>query len=76
MVDFDCLLKTQKHKEHVHDCYFCLVNTKKVGKKNQHKIFYPSTLLVIRPIPHFIDPVFSVFLREKSEFDDERELHF
>jgi len=29
-------------RDRVTDCYFCMVNTKGVGKKNRHKISYPS----------------------------------
>ena len=39
-------------RNHVTNCYFCMVNTKDVGKKNQHKISYPSIPLAIRPAPH------------------------
>ena len=36
---------------HVIDCYFCMVNTTGVGKKNQHKITYPNIPSAIRPVP-------------------------
>ena len=47
--------------DHTTDCYFCLVNTKGIGKKNRHKISYPSIPSAIRstlrsdelPIPVF-----------------------
>ena len=29
-------------KDHISDCYFCIVNTKGVGKKNRHMVTYPS----------------------------------
>ena len=35
---------------HTTDCYFYLVNTKGIGKKNRHKISYPSISSGIRPI--------------------------
>ena len=37
---------------HVTDCYFCMVNTTGVGKKNRHKITYPNIHSAIRPVPH------------------------
>ena len=37
---------------HVTDCYFCMVNTAGVGKKNRHKIVYPNISSAIRPAPH------------------------
>ena len=37
---------------HVTDCYFCMVNTTGVWKKNRHKITYPNIPSAIRPIPH------------------------
>ena len=38
---------------HATDCYFCLVNTKGIGKKNRHKISYSSIPSAIRPTLHF-----------------------
>ena len=37
---------------HVTDCYFCMVNTTGVGKKNRHKITYPNIPSANRPVPH------------------------
>ena len=31
-----------KVQDHITDCYFCLVGTKDIGKKNWPKISYPS----------------------------------
>ena len=39
----------QEPTDHTTDCYFCLVNTKFIGKKNRHKISYPSMPSAIRP---------------------------
>ena len=39
-------------RDHVTNCYFCMVNIKDVGKKNWHKISYPSIPSAIRPVPH------------------------
>ena len=51
-------------KDHITDCYFCIVNIKGIGKKNRHRIFYPSITSAIRPIPHSEEipvPLFSGF---------------
>ena len=39
-------------KDHLTDCYFCLVNTKGIGKKNRLNISYPSILSAIQPVLH------------------------
>ena len=46
---------------HVTDCYFCMVNTTGVGKKNKHKITYPNFPSAIRPVPHSDDVPVTVF---------------
>ena len=63
-------------RDHATDCYFCMVNTKGVGKKNQHKISYASIPLAIRPVPHCEElqvPVFSDFSACENSDDDQRE---
>lgn len=65
-------------QDHVTDCYFCLVNTKGIGKKNRHKIPYPSIPSAIRPIPHCNElpiPVFSGFPEATEEDSSEEEAH-
>ena len=37
---------------HVTGCYFYMVNTTGVGKKNRHEITYPKIPTAIRPVPH------------------------
>ena len=57
-------------KEHLTDCYFCLVNTKGIGKKNQLKISYPSIPLASRPILYsdeFPPSVFNGFVSSEEE---------
>ena len=57
-------------KEHLTDCYFCLVNTKSIGKKNRQNFSYPSIPLAIRPVLHsdeFPLPLFNGFLSSESE---------
>ena len=64
-------------KEHLTDYYFCLVNTKGIGKKNRLNIFYPSIPSSIRPVLHsnkFPPPVFNGFVfteDEKTESEEE-----
>ena len=63
-------------QDHVTDCYFCLVNTNGVGKKNRHKISYASIPSAILPIPHseqFPVPVFNVFSSCEDNEDDQGE---
>ena len=58
-------------KEHLTDCYFCLVSTKVIGKKNWQNFSHPSIPSAIRPNLHsdeFPPPVFNGFL---SSEDDE-----
>ena len=38
---FGTCMVWRKPKEHLTDCYFCLVNTKVIGKKNRLNISYP-----------------------------------
>jgi len=60
-------------RDHVTDCYSCIVNKKGVGKKNRHKISCPSIPSAIRSVPHCEElpvPVFSVFSScEDSDHD-------
>ena len=39
-------------KNHVDDCYFCLVNVKGFNKKNKQHLQYPNIDSAMRPIPH------------------------
>lgn len=57
-------------KNHIDDCYFCLINTSGYNKKNKHKISYPNLNSAIRPVPHSDDvpvPHFTEF----PSLDDE-----
>ena len=57
-------------KEHLRDCYFCMVNTKGIGEKNRQNFSYPSIPSAIRPVLHsneFPPPVFIGFLPSKDE---------
>ena len=63
-------------RDHVTDCYFCIVNMKGVGKKNRHKISYPSIPSAIPLIPHcevLSVPIFSGFSSCADSDDDQRE---
>ena len=62
--------------DHLTDCYFCLVNTKGIGKKNRHKISYPSIPSAIRPTLHSDElpiPVFKGFLPSEDVGSDQEQ---
>ena len=52
-------------RDHITDCYFCLVNTTDIGMINRHKISYPS-------IPSAI-PVFKDFLPSEDVSSDQEQ---
>ena len=57
--------RRKQPKNHIDDCYFCLVHTSDYSKKNKQNITYPSFDSDIRPLPHSDDvpmPVFIVLL--------------
>ena len=65
-------------KEHLTDYYFCLVNTKGVGKKNWLNISYPSIPSAIRPVLHSDKlplPVFNGFVSFEDEETESEEEH-
>ena len=65
-------------KEHLTDCYFCLVNTKGIGKKNRLNISCPSIPSAIRPVLHsdeFPPPVFNRFVSSEDEETESEEEH-
>ena len=65
-------------KEHLTNCYFCLVNTKGIGKKNRLNISYPSIPSAIRPVLHsdeFPPPVFNGFVSSEDEETESEEEH-
>jgi hypothetical protein len=39
-------------KDHIRDCYFCLVNVKCFSAKSKHGVQYPILPSAIRPVPH------------------------
>ena len=51
----------RKPKDHNTEYYFCLVNTKGVGKKNRHKITYACIPSAISPTVHSDELVVPVF---------------
>ena len=72
---FGVFIVCREPRDHVTDCYFCIVNIKDVGKKNRHKISYPSILSAIPLIPHCEElpvPVFSGFSSCPDSDDDQR----
>jgi hypothetical protein len=42
----------REQKNHIDDCYFCLVKTAGYSTKNKKKIEYPNLCSAIRPVPH------------------------
>ncbi|KAI6655348.1 hypothetical protein LOD99_2183 [Oopsacas minuta] len=57
-------------QDHTTDCYFCMVNTKGVGKKSRQTLSYPSIPSAMRPVPHsdrLPPPVFSGFAFPNDE---------
>lgn len=68
----------REQRDHISDCYFCIVNTKGIGKKNRHSVTYPSIPSAIRPVPHSAQipvPVFSGFTSsdQKSSGDEQHD---
>ena len=49
---FGVLMVWREPKNHVNDCYFCLVNVKGFNKKNKQHLQYPNIHSTMRPIPH------------------------
>ena len=65
-------------KEHFTDCYFCLVNTKGIGKKNQLNISYPNIPSTIRFVLHsdeFHPQAFNGFVFSEDEETESEEEH-
>ena len=60
----------REQKNHVDDCYFCLVNVKGYNKRNKHKLQYPNLASALRPIPQSEEIPVPTFT-ELSEIDDE-----
>ena len=42
-------------KDHITDCYFCMINLKGINRKNKYNVQYPDVPSAIRPIPHSRD---------------------
>ena len=51
---FAILMVWRDGKEHIMDCYFCMINLKGI-KQNKHHVQYPNVSSVIRSIPHGSD---------------------
>ena len=39
-------------KDHITDCYFCMINLKGINCKNKHHVQFSNIPSAIRPIPH------------------------
>ena len=57
-------------KDHVTDCYLCLVNTQGFNAKNKSKIEYPNLPSAIRPVAHCDEIPVPIFTK-LSDPDDE-----
>ena len=42
----------RERKDHITDCYFCMINLKGINRKNKHIVQYPDVPSAIRLIPH------------------------
>ena len=42
-------------KDHITDCYFCMINLKGINRKNNHPVQYSNVPFAISPIPHSQD---------------------
>ena len=67
----------RKPKDYLNDCYFCMVNTKGIRKKNREITSSPSILSAIRLVLHsdeFSPSRFNDFVsfEDEIEFKDER----
>ena len=47
-----CANDMERTKNHVDDCYVCLVNVKEFNKKNKQHFQYPNIHSAMRPIPY------------------------
>jgi len=61
---FAVLMVWREPKNHIDDCYFCMVNISGYNKKNKSNIIYPNLPSAIRPIPH--DPELPVPVPSKA----------
>ncbi len=58
-------------KDHVTDCYFCIVKITGFNKKTRHKICYPNLDSAIRPMPHCGEVPVPVFEQLPSLEDED-----
>ena len=45
----------KERKDHITDCYFCMINLKGINRKNKSHFQYPDVPSAIRPVPHGSD---------------------
>ena len=45
----------REEKDHIMDCYFYLINLKRIKYKNKYHVQYSDVPSAIRPIPHGLD---------------------
>ena len=61
---------SRKGKDHIIDCYFCIINLKGINRKNKHHVQYPDVPSAIRLILHGPDRPVPGDDAYKSEKDD------
>ena len=61
----------RKPKNHMDDCYFCLVNVKEFNKKNKQHLQYPNIHSAMRPLPHS-DKVPVPIFTKLSDIDEDQ----
>ncbi|CAK8684393.1 unnamed protein product [Clavelina lepadiformis] len=52
----------REQRNHVDDCYFCLVSVKGYNKKSKHRLKYPNLDSALRPVPHSDEKPLPVFI--------------
>ena len=52
VMNFGIPMLWREPKNHIDDCYFCIVNVQGFNKKNKHSLKYPNLDSALRPIPH------------------------
>ena len=45
----------RERKDHIMDCYFCMINLKGINHKNKHHVQHPDVPSAIKAIPHSLD---------------------
>ena len=49
---FSIAMVWREGKDHIMNCYFCMIRLKGINHKHKHHVQYPDASYAIRPIPH------------------------